>query len=412
MLQRLFNHDFLPISPTGCVVVRSATMPCSATSIHQRRSSYYGAFAFGCCILTGYASFLTDDRFYAPAGWVIVVFVLGALYAALGVGSGALDEVRRRKAGIYYLAQCAILTGIVWLSPTRGFMGIIVLPVVSQAIFDLRRRFAALVALYLFTVDIAVWGWPGMQSAAMSYATAFVFTIAFTFTTRRALDAREREATLRAEVEAANRQLREHAAQAEELATIRERNRLAREIHDGVGHYLTVVKTQLDAAAALLPDQPERARAAVLKASRLSAEALDDVRRSVGSLRTDAVRPPLPEALRALTRELGLPVEVSVAGAVRELPPAVEHALFRSAQEGLTNIRKHAAASTAEVALDFRSATRVQLAVLDNGRGQAGATNGGFGLKGIRERIELLGGRVETGNRHDGGFALRVELPA
>jgi signal transduction histidine kinase len=217
---------------------------------------------------------------------------------------------------------------------------------------------------------------------------------------------------LRGEVEEANRQLREYAAQAEELATARERNRLAREIHDGVGHYLTVVKTQLDAAAALLPTQPEPAREAVLKASRLAGEALDDVRRSVGTLRTDVARPPLADALRGLTAELGLPVTVRVDGAVRPLAPAVEHALFRSAQEGLTNVRRHAHATTAEVALDFRPADRVLLAVVDNGHGVVSSPNGGFGLRGIRERIQILGGRVEAGNRDEGGFALRVEVPA
>lgn len=388
----------------------------SSANIHQRRSSYYGAFAFGTCVLTGYASFLTDDHFVHPAGWVIVVFFLGGIYASLGVLSGAFDHLRRRKASAYYLTQCAVLTGIVWLSPTRGFMGIIVLPVVSQAIFDLPKRYAVAVALFLFLLDISVWGspygWAGMVQAAMSYATAFVFTIAFTFITRQALNAREREAKLRADVEAANQQLRAYALQAEEFATTRERNRLAREIHDGVGHYLTVVKTQLDAAAALMPEHPERARESVVKAAKLTSEALDDVRRSVGTLRTDAARPPLPEALRALSREIGLPVEVKIAGETRELSPAVEHALFRSAQEGLTNIRKHAGASAAELALDFSVPTCVRLAVSDNGRGNTSDTPGGFGLRGIRERVELLGGRVETANQERGGFELRIEIPA
>jgi signal transduction histidine kinase len=346
-----------------------------------------------------------------------VVFVLGAIYTALGVlGDFYLEGHGRARVAAYFAVQCTLLTAIVWLSPIRGYMGILVLPVVSQAIFDLRPRYAALVTLYLFGVDIGLWavpfGWSGASEALISYATAFVFTVVFTSITKQALDARTREQKLRQEVEAANRQLRDHAAQAEDLATTRERNRLAREIHDGVGHYLTVVKTQLDAAAALMPSQPERALEAVTKAAKLTGDALDDVRRSVGALRTDTARPPLPEALRALTHEAGLPVTVRVEGAARPLPPGIEHALFRSAQEGLTNIRKHAAASAAEVALDFRPAGRVTLAVTDNGHGVAGAAAGGFGLLGIRERIEVLGGRVESGNRDGGGFALTIEVPA
>jgi signal transduction histidine kinase len=102
-----------------------------------------------------------------------------------------------------------------------------------------------------------------------------------------------------------------------------------------------------------------------------------------------------------------------VEGAARSLPSGIEHALYRAAQEGLTNIRKHATATRAEIALDFRATDRVSLSVIDNGRGSNGANKGGgFGLLGIRERIEVLGGRVESGNGSTGGFSLKIEVPA
>jgi signal transduction histidine kinase len=383
----------------------------------RRTGSLYGALAYAMVILACYAGFLTRQYYYTSEWMVPVVFALGAAYVAFGVlGGGLIECGGRAGSAAYYLLQCGVLTAIIFLSPIRGFIGIIVLPLVSQAIFDLRMRYATLIGVYLFVVNLAVWAgphrWGAVSETAVNYAAAFVFTIAFTIITKQATQARMREEKLRQEVEAANQQLRDQAAQAEDLATARERNRVAREIHDGVGHYLTVVKTQLDAAAALMPAQPDKALEAVTKAAKLAGDALDDVRRSVGALRTDVARPPLPEALRALTQEAGLPVTVRVEGAARPLPPGVEHALFRSAQEGLTNIRKHAAASAAEVALDFRPAGRVMLAVTDNGKGASGAAGGGFGLLGIRERIEVLGGRVESGNRRDGGFALTVEVPA
>lgn len=390
----------------------------SMPSIHedQRKGSLYGSLAYASVVLTCFAGFFPRQYYYTSEWMVPVVFTLGAVYAALGVLGGNVDCHGRMACVTYYLLQCAILAAIVCLSPIRGFFGIIVLPVMSQAIFDLRPRYAMLVGVFLFGLNIAVWGipfgWAAALQAAVNYSAAFAFTIVFTIITKQALDARAREAKLREEVEAANQQLRDHAAQAEDLATTRERNRVAREIHDGVGHYLTVVKTQLDAAAALMPSQPGKALEAVTKAAKLAGDALDDVRRSVGALHTDVARPPLPEALRALTQEAGLPVTVRVEGEARPLPPGIEHALFRSAQEGLTNIRKHAAASAAEVALDFRPAGRVTLAVTDNGKGAGGATGGGFGLLGIRERIEVLGGRVESGNRRGGGFTLTVEVPA
>lgn len=387
--------------------------------IARRTESYYGAFAFASVVVTAFASFLSNQRFYASESWVWVVFAAGAVYASFGVlWSGVIDETAPFKRLLYYTVQIALVTLILYASPSRGFLGIVVLPLVSQAIFDLRARWASVVGGYLFLATICVWGIPvglrGVLQAVLNYATAFIFTVAFTIITKKALIAREHASALRVKVERANEQLRAYAAQAEELATTRERNRLAREIHDGVGHYLTVIKTQLDAAAALLPDQPERARDVVQKAAKLSADALDDVRRSVGAFRSDHVRPPLPDAVRALVSEAALPVDVRVEGDLRPLPPAVEHAIFRAAQEALTNIRKHAAATAATLRLDFSQPQRLVLEVADNGRGCRGAvpeSGQGFGLQGMRERIEVLGGRVSSENRPEGGFLLTVEVP-
>ncbi|MBI3885268.1 MAG: sensor histidine kinase [Opitutae bacterium] len=392
-----------------------------ALECHRNRTgSLYGAFAFASIVLTCFVGYLYSGRFYQPAAMVPLSFALGALYVALGIlSSDWLKSGRPRAFAAYFLGQCAVLTALVFLSPLRGFFGIIVLPVVSQAIFDLGKRGAFAVSLYLFLVSVSVWvtdfGWTQVVEVSLNYTPAFAFTIAFTLITKQALNAREQAEKLHQELEAANQRLREHAAQAEDLATTRERNRVAREIHDGVGHYLTVVKTQLDAATALLPTQPEQARAAVANAASLTGEALHDVRRPVGALRADTARLPLPAALQALAHTSGLPVAVRVEGEARPLPPAVEHALFRAAQEGLTNIRKHAHATAANVRLDFRAPQLLTLVVTDNGCGAPAAPASpaaGFGLRGLRERIALLGGAVETGNRPEGGFLLRVEVPA
>lgn len=388
----------------------------------RTRGRLYGTLAYGSVVLSCYAGFFNAPRYYTSAVMVIVVFGLGAIYAALGILGAAYADCRgSRTQGAYFALQCAILTAIVFLSPIRGFIGILVLPVVSQAVFDLRARTAALIGLYLFGINIAIWaipyGWSGAQDALISYSTAFAFTVAFTIITKQAMNSHAREEKLRQETEAANALLRANAAQADELATTRERNRVAREIHDGVGHYLTVVKTQLDAALALMPTQPERARETVEKAARLASEALEDVRRSVGALRTETAPASLVGRLHALVQETGgAAVTLRVEGTARSLPPGVEHALFRSAQEGLTNVRKHAGdAVRAEVVLSFMEHGRVTLVVADNGRGTGGAKGGagGYGLVGIRERIEVLGGKVAAGNAGGaGGFALTIEVPA
>ena len=384
----------------------------------HRTGTLYGAFAFGTIVLSVFASFFLNSRFFNPAEMVPVTFALGAIYAALGILSNDVVQCGGPRAALvsYYLVQNALLTAMIFVSPSRGFFGMIVLPLVSQGIFDLRLRYAVLNGAYLLAANIAVWGfdfgWRAATEAVVNYSAGFAFTIAFTIITKRALDSREREEKLRLQIEAAHAKLQAYAAQAEDLATTRERNRVAREIHDGVGHYLTVVKTQLDAAAGLMPTQPSRAREAVEKAAKLTGEALDDVRRSVGALRTDTARPPLAEAVKQLAA-LGEPVPaIAIDGTPRPLAPAVEHALFRAAQEGLTNIRKHARATNASVRLDFREPSRVRLELSDNGVGANGTHGAGFGLTGLRERIELLGGKVESGNRTGGGFALSIEVPA
>jgi signal transduction histidine kinase len=384
----------------------------------HKRTDLYGAFAFGSVIVTCFMQFVLANRIVGAPWQVFLTFFLGALYGALGV----LDDSIAARFGQpwrhrIFITMLLAVTVMIYVSPVRGFFSIIVLPLMSQAIFDYSPRRAMAVGVYLYGLCVGVlwyyYGASAVPEALVSYVAAFAFTIAFTFITKQALDARDRETHLRAELEAANEKLRAYAAQAEELATTRERNRLAREIHDGVGHYLTVVKTQLDVAAATCATNPEQAKSNVEKAAKLTAEALDDVRRSVGSLRADAKRPPLPEALKQLAAH-GEPVPaVAIEGAPRPLPPAVEHALFRATQEGLTNIRKHARATSALVRLDFRDAARVRLELSDNGIGaNNGAASGGFGLTGIRERVEMLGGTFSAANRLQGGFALRVEVPA
>lgn len=385
----------------------------------HHRTDLYGAFAFGCVILTCFMQFVVMKRISGSPAQVALTFALGGLYAALGIlNDGIALRYGMPWRNRIFAAMLTIVTVMLFVSPVRGFFAIIVLPLMSQAIFDYSPRRALVVGLYLYVVSIAVLGYyygvRAIPEGTISYLAAFAFTAAFTFITRRALDARDREGQLRAELEEANEKLRAYAVQAEELATTRERNRLAREIHDGVGHYLTVVKTQLDVAAAVCATNPEQAKANVEKASRLTAEALDDVRRSVGSLRADTARPPLPDAIKQLAAHGEPEPAVAIEGTPRALPPAVEHALFRAAQEGLTNIRKHARATSALVRLDFRDAARVHLELSDNGIGRNGdgAASGGFGLTGLRERIELLGGTVTAANRLEGGFALRVEVPA
>lgn len=382
------------------------------------RSSLFAQIAFASVVLAVFAQLTLTDSLRGPAWRVVATFALAVPYTALfsllhprlaaGPSRSALHG--------YYFVQLVLVAAMILVSPSRGFFAIVVLPLVSQAIFDYSVRGAALVCLAAYVPTVATWfetfGWAAVWRAMITYAPAFIFTCTFTLVSRRAIEARDRSERLARDLAAANDLLRTQAAQAAELATTRERNRLAREIHDGVGHYLTTVKVQLDAAHALLPAEPERARASVAKAARLAAEALDDVRRSVRALAADASHPPLLEALQHLAADATPVPCIRISGTPRPVPTAVEHALFRAVQEGLTNIRKHAAARSAALAVDFSAPGEVRLSLTDDGVGSAAAAADGFGLRGLTERVALLGGRVAAGPRAAGGFQLEVIVPA
>jgi signal transduction histidine kinase len=115
--------------------------------------------------------------------------------------------------------------------------------------------------------------------------------------------------------------------------------------------------------------------------------------------------------LRKLAAEAGVPTELEVRGAAREMRVEVEESLFRAAQEGLTNVRKHAEATTATVVLDYGREDLVRLEVRDDGRGMNGNEDGGFGLVGLRERMAGIGGQVSVDTTAGRGLTLTVEVP-
>jgi signal transduction histidine kinase len=175
--------------------------------------------------------------------------------------------------------------------------------------------------------------------------------------------AREKAEALARQLEIANRQLAEYSSQAEELAATQERNRLAREIHDNLGHYLTIVNVQIEAAKVTCESDPARALDALNKAQEL--EGLTSVRESVSALRVSPVENrPIEDAIADLMEESrvsGITAQFKIIGETRTVEAKSALALYRVVQEGLTNVRKHASASGVEVQLDFsrgRSASR------------------------------------------------------
>lgn len=195
-----------------------------------------------------------------------------------------------------------------------------------------------------------------------------------------------------------------------ELSAAMERNRVARDIHDSLGHHLTAIAIQLEKATAFAERDPALAARAIEDARGSARDALADVRRSVRALREEKEPFPLRDALAGLARDAGAPaVTVTVTGEPDRYDPAALTALYRAAQEGLTNARRHAGASTVRVSAVFDEAA-ARLVVADDGRGFT-TPAAGFGLLGMRERVELVGGEVTVDSGPDAGTVVTVTIP-
>jgi signal transduction histidine kinase len=210
---------------------------------------------------------------------------------------------------------------------------------------------------------------------------------------------------------------RAYLREAQRAAATGERLRIARELHDVLGHDLSLINVQA-AAALRRVDKGDTGsqRDALAAVKDASGRALKELRRTLGVLRhVDDAAPLAPSAgLAALpdlldrSRQAGLAVHGSVTGAVRAVPPSVDLAAYRIVQEALTNVTRHAAASRVDVLVAYGD-REVEVRVADDGRGVAGGP--GSGILGMTERAEELGGSLEVGAGADGGFVVLARLP-
>jgi signal transduction histidine kinase len=204
---------------------------------------------------------------------------------------------------------------------------------------------------------------------------------------------------------------------AERTAVAEERGRIARELHDVVAHGVSVIAIQADAAEAALDRDPELARTPLRTIHRTAKEALEEMRHLLGVLREDGdggdllPQPGLAQLGELVDHARGAGVDVTLAvdGEPRPLAPGLDLSAYRIVQEGLTNVRKHAAGAPARVRVTW-APRELALEVLDDGPG--GTPNGsGHGLVGMRERVRLHGGELHAGPAADGGFAVHARLP-
>lgn len=247
----------------------------------------------------------------------------------------------------------------------------------------------------------------------------FVLFMILLFTGQKAENSRIRK--LNKQLNQANGRLRDYAFELERMTEVRERNRLAREIHDTLGHTLTGIIMGSDAGLALFDAAPEEAKKRIQVVAQSARDGLNDVRRSIKALRPDALESTsLAEALEMMISNFKAATSAEVIYDQQAGPLIFaqdeEDTLYRVVQESMTNAVRHGHATEIHIRITRRDSL-LTIDVRDNGLGGGEEVREGFGLRHMRERLELLGGSLTFGNREaldgDGarGFYLIVSLP-
>lgn len=334
----------------------------------------------------------------------------------------ALLTIFRRTRPVLALAPATVMGMTYWILDYEGagsFLAIIVLLYSSAAYASERRRSTQV--LIVFTIVLAavlIAGYLSPDEEEVSLGVIVFNLVLFQFAWLAGDVVRNR----RAELQRLKRQM--DLAESErkaftERAVDAERNRIARELHDVVAHAMSVIVVQAEGARRLVGKDDESVRSALAAIEHTGRTNLNDIRGIVGLLRTDGTEyAPSPELsmldeLVEQCSEAGLDVSLDVVGTPRDLPPMIELSGYRIVQESLTNAIKHAGPSAhAQVTIGYLD-DAIDIAIVDDGRGAAADSSStpGHGLLGIRERVEAFGGRLHTGPRVGGGFAVEARIP-
>ncbi|MDX9865269.1 MAG: sensor histidine kinase [Anaerolineaceae bacterium] len=357
----------------------------------------------------------------ASALEIVLLVLSGTAYILMGIyGFGvcmAKDSLKLKVA--YFAIQIPLGGLLVYLGRGSGFNAILLLPLAGHGVMLMRRGWLDLtnigiLSAYALAIFISKGGWQALWMEMPIFLAGQVFIVIFTQMAVDEKHASSEGERLAERLEEANQRLRNYALQIEELAISKERNRLAREIHDGLGHYLTSINMQIRASQAVREKDARRADEALEKARLLTQQALTDVRGSVSALRTDPAESlPLAEMIAETIKNCevaGVEAVFRTLGIPRPISPQAHLTLFRAAQEGVNNICKHAQADHAWITLDYCDTDHILLTVQDNGKGSTN-TDGGFGIMGLRERVHLLNGELNISSAEGQGLSLEIKVP-
>ncbi|WP_406474924.1 histidine kinase [Streptomyces sp. NBC_01615] len=390
--------------------------------------------------------FLRRHPTWVDSFWAVVL--LGISGVSLTNVNGAADQQASLAAALPIAVVLSAVVALRRLMPEK----MLVLAAVAgfaQVVLDVPTApadFAMLVIIYTVAADGDRWAsrlgligglcaatvgqlrWPVRDQGPLGAVLIVVFqTVPFALAWVLGDSIRTRRAYLAQLEERAARLEKEREAQAK-VAVAAERARIARELHDVVAHNVSVMVVQADGAAYVMDAAPDQAKKALETISGTGRQALAEMRRLLGVLRTgehqetgEYVPQPDVEQLDDLIeqcRTSGLPVDFKVEGTPRPLPSGVELTAYRIVQEALTNTRKHGGANAgASVRLVYFD-DGLGLLVEDDGKGaphelyeEGGADGQGHGLIGMRERVGMVGGTLDAGPRPGGGFRISALLP-
>lgn len=332
------------------------------------------------------------------------------------------DSFLLRIVGETHINQVVIFSSSVlvllalWLNHNNTMQIDYLFPVLAaESAITLRVRTAGLLISGILAGWLLRRAQDGVSMAQLTDETfalmlGVAITAAFASAVRFYLEQAERMQQLNAELLASQ-------ARERELAVAAERVRLARDIHDGLGHHLTVLAVQLQAAERLLQRDPARVAATLALCRAETQTALADVRQSVAALRLSPLDGhSLAAALDKLTRDFSQAAGIQACliqhGSAVPLPSSAGLTIYRTAQEGLTNVQKHALNATQVTVTLAYTALQVRLTVQDDGASVSPTTHPpGFGLAGLRERADQLGGTLQAGPLSPQGFRLELQLP-
>lgn len=321
---------------------------------------------------------------------------------------------------LYLALQTGVVTSLLLLRPGSLMLPMLfcVLSVMAPMSVPLRGAalwiviFALINTLHFALIKDDDHGW----MVSLPFTVGYIFCGTFAMSLARTRLAQHRSEALLAELQVAHRQLQAYTARVEELAVSQERNRLAREMHDALGHRLTVAAVQLEGAERLIPTNPTRATHMVNTVRTEVVEALAELRRTVATLRTPldvdlSLLVALPRLTDGFEAATGIKVNQLLPEALPPLAEAQRLALYRAAQEALTNVQRHAQARQVWLELVLEP-NMITLLVKDDGRGFDPETGqAGFGLRGLRERAAHLQGEFHLEATLGKGTQICFHLP-